>query len=58
MRHSHTPFAAVLLLLFLGGIHVAQGDDKPTSKDLGRVQPPGGAPLRPGEHGAEIPWTI
>ena len=45
MRHSPTLFTAVLLLLFLGGIHVAQGDDQPTSKDLGRIQPPGGVPL-------------
>jgi hypothetical protein len=45
MRHSPTLFTAVLLLLFLGGIHVAQGDDKPTSKDLGKIQPPGGVPL-------------
>jgi hypothetical protein len=44
MRHSHTLFTAVLL--FLGGIHVTQGDDKPTSKDLGKIQPPGGVPLR------------
>ena len=51
MRHSPTLFTAVLLLLFLGGIPVAQGDDKPTSKDLGKIQPPGGVPLplvRPG----------
>jgi hypothetical protein len=54
MRHSPTLFTAVLLLLFLGGINVAQGDDKPTSKDLGKIQPPGGAPLRPGEPGTEI----
>ena len=45
MRHSPTLFPAVLLLLFLGGIHVAQGDDKPTSKDLSKIQPPGGVPL-------------
>src|SRR5262249_42324238 len=46
MRHSPTLFTAVLLLVFLGGIHVARGDDQPTSKDLGRIQPPGGVPLR------------
>ena len=45
MRHSPTLFTAVLLLLLLGGIHVAQGDDKPTSNDLGNIQPPGGTPL-------------
>jgi hypothetical protein len=45
MRHSPTPFTAVLLLLFLGGIHVAPGDDKPTSKDLVKIPPPGGVPL-------------
>ena len=45
MRHSPTLFTAVLLLLFLGGIHVAQGNDKPASKDLGKIQPPGGVPL-------------
>jgi hypothetical protein len=42
MRYSPTFFIAVLLLLFLGSIHAAQGDDKPTSKDLGKIQPPGG----------------
>jgi hypothetical protein len=31
--------------LLLGDIHVAQGDDKPTSKDLSKIQPPGGVPL-------------
>ena len=46
MRHGSTRFAAVLLPLLLGGIHVAQGDDKPTSKDLSTIQPPGGMPLR------------
>jgi hypothetical protein len=45
MRYSLTLFPAVLLLLLLGDIHVAQGDDKPTLKDLGKIQPPGGAPL-------------
>jgi hypothetical protein len=54
MRLSPTLFTAVLLLLFLGGIHVAQGDDKPTSKDLGKIQPPGGVPLSPGKPGTEI----
>jgi hypothetical protein len=51
MRHSPTLVTRVLLLLFLGGLPVAQGDDKPTSKDLGKIQPPGGVPLplvRPG----------
>jgi hypothetical protein len=50
MRHGATLFPTVLLL-FLGGTPVAQGDDKPTSKDLGKIQPPGGVPLplvRPG----------
>jgi hypothetical protein len=46
MRHSPTLFTALLLLLILGDIHVTQGDDKPTSKDLGKIQPPGGAPIR------------
>ena len=56
MRHSPTLFTAVLLL-FLGGTHVAQGDDKPTSKDLGSIQPPGGAPLpieEPGKPGIKV----
>jgi hypothetical protein len=43
MRRSPTLFTAVLL--FLGGINVAQGDDKPAAKDLGKIQPPGGVPL-------------
>lgn len=54
MRHSPSRFTAVLLLLFLGGIHVAQGDDKPTSNDLGKIQPPGGVPLDLGRKGEEI----
>ena len=54
MRHSPTLFTVVLLLLFLGGIHVAQGDDKPTSNDLGKIQPPGGVPLPLGEPGTPI----
>jgi hypothetical protein len=45
MRHGSPLFTAVLLL-FLGGTHTARGDGKPTSNDLGRIQPPGGAPLR------------
>jgi hypothetical protein len=48
MRYSSTLFAAVLLLLFLGGIRVAQGGDKPMSNDLGKIQPPAGVPLNPG----------
>ena len=54
MRHSPTLFPAVLLLLFLGGIHVARGDDKPASKDLGKIQPPGGVPLFLGRKGEPI----
>jgi hypothetical protein len=45
MRQSPTLFTPALLLLFLGAIHVAQADDRPTSNDLGNIQPPGGAPL-------------
>jgi hypothetical protein len=44
MRHRPNLLTAALLL-FLGGIPVAQGDDKPTSNDLGKIQPPGGVPL-------------
>ena len=54
MRHSPILFTAILLLLFLGGIHVARGDDKPTSNDLGKIQPPGGVPLPLGEPGTPI----
>jgi hypothetical protein len=54
MRHSPTLFPAVLPLLFLGGILVARGDDKPTSNDLGKIQPPGGVPLPLGEPGTPI----
>lgn len=46
MRPRSTRFTAVILILFLGGIHVAQADDKPTSNDLSTIQPPGGVPLR------------
>jgi hypothetical protein len=48
MRYSPPLITALLLL---GNVHVAQGDDKPTSNDLSKIQPPGGVPLplvRPG----------
>jgi hypothetical protein len=57
MRHGPTLFTHVLLLLFLGGIIVARGDDKPTSNDLGNIQPPGGTPLpleEPGRPGIKV----
>src|SRR5262249_43615649 len=57
MRHGPTLFTPALLLLFLGGIHVAPGDDKPTSNDLGKIQPPGGTPLpleEPGRPGIKV----
>lgn len=54
MHPGLTRLTGVLLVLFLGGIPVAEGDDKPTPKDLGKIRPPGGAPLRPGRRGAEI----
>src|SRR6266568_2732069 len=54
MSHSPTLFTAVFLLQFLGGIHVARGDDKPTSNDLGEIQPPGGVPLNFGRPGTPI----
>src|SRR5262249_50668092 len=47
MRHSPILFTAVFLLQFLDGIHATQGDDKSTSKDLGKIQPPGGVPVIP-----------
>ena len=54
MRHGPTLFTAVLLLPFLGGITVAQGDDKPMPNDLGNIQPPGGVPLDLGWPGTPI----
>jgi hypothetical protein len=41
MRHSPTLFPALLLLLFLGGIHVVRGDDKLAKRSiaLGRKTP-------------------
>ena len=42
MRYSPTLFTASVLLLILGGIPVVRGDDRPTPKDLGKIQPPGG----------------
>ena len=59
MRHRPALFTAVLLVLVLvlGGIHRAQGDDNPTSKDLGKIQPPGGTPLpleEPGRPGIKV----
>jgi hypothetical protein len=53
MRHRPTLFAAVLLP-FLGGITVAPGGDEPTSKDLRKIQPPGGVPLMSGRPGTPI----
>jgi hypothetical protein len=40
--------------MFPGGIHVARGDDKPASRDLGEIQPPGGVPLDIGRPGMPI----
>jgi hypothetical protein len=54
MRHSPTLLTAVFLLQFLGGIHFARGDDKPTSNDIGEIQPPGGVPLDFGRPGTPI----
>src|SRR6267142_119485 len=54
MRHSRNLCTAVLILLVLGDVDVAQGDDKPTSKDLSKIQPPGGVPLFLGRKGEEI----
>lgn len=45
MRLSSTFLAAALVLPFLGGTPFARGEDQPTSKDLGKIQPPGGIPL-------------
>jgi hypothetical protein len=53
MRHSLPLFTALLLLL-LGGLDVTQGGDKPTSKDLGKIEPPGGVPLDFGRPGTPI----
>ena len=57
MRHSPISSLAVLLLLFQGAIHVAPGDDKPTSNDLGKIRPPGGVPLTLGDPEPRLPWT-
>ena len=54
MRHSPPLFTALLLLLPLGDLAVTQGDDKPTSKDLGKIEPPGGVPLDFGRPGTPI----
>lgn len=54
MRSGPALFTAVLLLLILAGIRVAGGDDKPTSKDLSNIRPPGGVPLLPGGGGVRI----
>jgi hypothetical protein len=53
MRHSLILFA-VVLLQFLCGTQVARGDGKPASKDLGKIQPPGGVPLPLGRPGSPI----
>ena len=57
MSRSPTLQSVVVLLLFLIGFHVAKGDDKPTAKDLGKIQPPGGVPLlleEPGRPGIKV----
>jgi hypothetical protein len=57
MRHGPNLLTPVLLLLFLAGVYVAQGGDKPKSNDLGNIQPPGGAPLpleEPGKPGIKV----
>jgi hypothetical protein len=57
MRQGPTLFTPILLLLLLGGIKVAPADDKPTSKDLDNIQPPGGPPLpleEPGRPGIKV----
>lgn len=54
MRRGVTLFTCVLALLFLGGIPVAGGDDKPPAKDLGKIRPPGGEPLPHGKPGTPI----
>ncbi len=51
MRPSST---VVLVLLFLGQIHVARGGDQTTSKDLSKIQPPGGVPIPLGPRGTTI----
>jgi hypothetical protein len=45
MRHRPSLVTEVVLLLFLVGSAVAQGDDKPALKDLRQIRPPGGVPL-------------
>jgi hypothetical protein len=54
MRYRPTLWAAASLLLFLGGIPVARGDDKPKPKGLGTIPPPGGVPLPLGRPGTPI----
>jgi hypothetical protein len=54
MRQSPTLVTVGLLLLIVAGIDVAQGDDTPTSKDLGKIPPPGGVPLFLGRKGKPI----
>lgn len=45
MRYGPTIYCVVFLFMFLGAISVVQGDDKPTTKNLANIQPPGGVPL-------------
>src|SRR5262245_27576076 len=47
----NTPAVSITIVLFLLGVRVAQADEKPTSKDLGKIPPPGGVPLRISERG-------
>lgn len=50
MQSNRFLFAVVLVLLILSGRDAAQADDKLSSTDLRKIQPPGGVPLplRPG----------
>ena len=54
MRLSPTLFPAAFLLLFPGVIHATQEHDNLRSRDLGKIQPPGGVPLDYGRPGTPI----
>lgn len=57
MRHVSALLISALLLMVLAGPHAARSDDKTTSTDLRKIQPPGGIPLpleEPGKPGIKV----
>src|SRR5215831_1492833 len=54
MHRCPVLFTASSLLVILASICLSGAEDKPMSRDLGKVQPPGGVPLPLGKPGTAI----